>query len=129
MRIGNDDALRPGFSLGQALDARPQQLWTVQRPSVFKAMSGSKHEIFPRLLPSDRCVRPRQQQDLYGREGCEQVIHGAEVEKEGECFCCTWETLCFSHLTQEKWWRSHSLCQGLLVGLLAIFFSELQELP
>lgn len=47
MRIGNDDALRPGFSLGQALDVRPQQLWTVQRPSVFKAMSGSKHEIFP----------------------------------------------------------------------------------
>lgn len=103
MCIGNDDALRPEFSLGQALDTRPQQLRTVQRPSVFKIVSGSKHEIFPRLLPSDRCVRPRQQQDLYGREGCEQVIYRAEVEKEGEPFCYAWQTLCFSHLTQEKW--------------------------
>lgn len=59
MCIGSDDALRPGFSLGQALDARPQQLRTVQRPVVSKAMPGSKQETFPRLLPSDRCVSPR----------------------------------------------------------------------
>lgn len=59
MCIGSDDALRTGFSLGQALDARPQQMQTVQRPRVFKAMSGSKQETFPRLLLCDRCVRPR----------------------------------------------------------------------
>lgn len=59
MCIGNDDALRPGFSLGQALDARPQRMWTVQRPSVFTAILGSKHGTFPRrLLPGDGCVRP-----------------------------------------------------------------------
>lgn len=53
MCIGNDDALRSGFSLGQALDARPQQMQTVRRPSVFKAMSkqGLSREHSPGYCP------------------------------------------------------------------------------